>query len=110
VCKLWTLLFQTLVYSESNFPDRLLTYFFYDIGQINFGCGCEGTLRIEKHHPCCWILVGQTDKQTLKGKISRASISAVKRLEERTKSLYYLSQKNENIEAQIDDLTVAQVQ
>lgn len=49
-------------------------------------------------------------KQTLKGKISRASISAVRRLEERTKSLYYLSQTNDNIESQIDALTVAQVQ
>ncbi len=48
-------------------------------------------------------------KQTLKGRLNRANVSSWKRLEERTKSLYYLNQTNENLNSQIDALTAAQV-
>ena len=49
-------------------------------------------------------------KQTLKGRLNRSNVNSWKRLEERTKSLYYLGQPNENLNSQIDALTVAQVQ
>ncbi len=49
-------------------------------------------------------------KQTLKGKINRNNVATARRLEERTKSLYYIGATNENISSQIDALTVAQVQ
>jgi len=49
-------------------------------------------------------------KQTLKGRLNRNNIISWKRLEERTKSLYYLGQTNENVASQIDAITVAQVQ
>lgn len=49
-------------------------------------------------------------KQTLKGRINRNNNSSWRRLEERSKSLYYLGATNEQIASQIDALTVAQVQ
>ncbi len=49
-------------------------------------------------------------KNTLKGKLSRHNSSTVKRLEERTKSLYYTGKTNEHIGSQIDGVTVAEVQ
>lgn len=49
-------------------------------------------------------------KQTLKGRINRNNTSTWRRLEERSKSLYYLGATNEQIASQIDALTVAQVQ
>jgi predicted Zn-dependent peptidase len=49
-------------------------------------------------------------KNTLKGKLSRNNSSTWRRLEERTKSLYYIGQTNEHIGSQIDGLTVSQVQ
>jgi len=44
-------------------------------------------------------------KQTLKGRLNRSNIVSWKRLEERTKSLYYLGQTNENVASQIDAIT-----
>jgi len=52
----------------------------------------------------------QLAKQSLKGKINRANLSTAKRLEERTKSLYYIGQTNEHLTSQIDTITLAQVQ
>lgn len=49
-------------------------------------------------------------KQSLKGKINRASTSSAKRLEERVKSLYYLGATNEHLASQIDTVTAEQVQ
>ena len=49
-------------------------------------------------------------KQTLKGKLTRNNTATWRRLEERTKSLYYLGATNEHINSQIDALTPAQVQ
>lgn len=49
-------------------------------------------------------------KSTLKGRLNRSNTSSWKRLEERTKSLYYLGQTNEHLTSQIDALTLAEVQ
>lgn len=49
-------------------------------------------------------------KSTLKGRLNRSNTSSWKRLEERTKSLYYLGQTNENLTSQIDALTLGEVQ
>lgn len=49
-------------------------------------------------------------KQTLKGRLNRNNVSTWRRLEERTKSLYYLGQTNENLNAQIEALTAGEVQ
>jgi predicted Zn-dependent peptidase len=49
-------------------------------------------------------------KQTLKGRLNRSNSSTWRRLEERTKSLYYLGSTNEHVASQIDALTVEQVQ
>jgi predicted Zn-dependent peptidase len=52
----------------------------------------------------------QLAKQSLKGRISRNNLSTAKRLEERTKSLYYLGQTNEDLTRQIEAVSLATVQ
>jgi predicted Zn-dependent peptidase len=52
----------------------------------------------------------QLAKQSLKGRINRNNLSTAKRLEWKTKTLYYLGQTNENLASQIDGVTLAQVQ
>ena len=49
-------------------------------------------------------------KQSLKGRLSRNNVSTWRRLEERTKAAYYLGRTNEHVAAEIDSLTVDQVQ
>ena len=49
-------------------------------------------------------------KQSLKGKLNRATSCSAKRLEERTKSLYYLGRTNENLGSEIEGVTLEQVQ
>jgi predicted Zn-dependent peptidase len=48
-------------------------------------------------------------KQALKGRINRSFASTARRLEERTKSLYYLGSTNEDISSQIDNVSASQV-
>lgn len=45
-------------------------------------------------------------KQSLKGKISRENNCTTRRLEERTKSLYYLGETNENLINEIDSVSI----
>ena len=48
-------------------------------------------------------------KQALKGRINRLYASTAKRLEERTKALYYTGQTNDNLNSEIDSLSASQV-
>lgn len=45
-------------------------------------------------------------KQSLKGRISRENSCTTKRLEERTKSLYYLGETNEHLISEIDSVSL----
>lgn len=49
-------------------------------------------------------------KQSLKGRLNRTYSCANKRLEDRTKALYYTGQTNENISSEIDAVSASQVQ
>ena len=48
-------------------------------------------------------------KQALKGRLNRTMVSTSRRLEERTKALYYIGQTNENF-SEIDSVSAGQVQ
>jgi hypothetical protein len=48
-------------------------------------------------------------KQALKGRLNRELASVGKRLEERTKALYYLGKTNESL-SEIDNISASQVQ
>lgn len=52
----------------------------------------------------------ETAKQTFKGHLSRHYTSNWRRLEDRTKSLFYLGRTFEDYSAQIDSITLEQVQ
>ena len=49
-------------------------------------------------------------KQALTGRISRSYASTAKRLEERTKSLYYTGRTNEDLNERIRSVSASQVQ
>ena len=48
-------------------------------------------------------------KQTLKGKVKRQNSETWRRLEDRTKSLYYLGRTNEDFSSQVDAVSADQV-
>ena len=48
-------------------------------------------------------------KQTLKGKVNRQNGESWRRLEERTKALYYLGRTNEDFSSQVDAVSADQV-